>query len=551
MQTDLSVVVTTYNRCDLLRTCLASLERQTAEGHFEVVLVVDGATDGTEEMLAALDTSFPLTVVAQPRAGQSAARNAGAARAAGRVLLFLDDDEVADAGLVAAHLELHRARKRVAGVGVIERRVPADADRLARMLAEDAAGRSEYLATAPLTYLDAYGGNSSVTREVFDEVGGYAVDLPRETDFEFGYRLHAAGISFVFLRDAVVAEYRTKDWRGILADVEARGRIAVELYRRHPPIIESLELGGFGTKSRGWVAARTLLMLLRIPPRLVAVPGFALPRRRARPWFRFTLNYGYWRGVKAAADPDLRKRSRRGTPILRYHAFAADGERASRYVLPGRRFERQLRFLERRGYNVIGLGEYLRLRSSYEFPSPKSIVITIDDGYVDNDTVARPILERHGMPATIFLITGSNGRHPHASDPALVERQVLALDAARRLAAGPIELGAHTRTHPDLTAVDPATAKDEIVGSKHDLEHVLGAAVEAFAYPDGAVDDRVRGIVAAAGFLGAVGVKSGHNRPATDSFDLRRLEVRGTDSLLRFALTLVVGEFRRLGSGRS
>jgi peptidoglycan/xylan/chitin deacetylase (PgdA/CDA1 family) len=121
---------------------------------------------------------------------------------------------------------------------------------------------------------------------------------------------------------------------------------------------------------------------------------------------------------------------------------------------------------------------------------------------------------------------------------------LLSVDEAKRLTDGGIELGAHTRTHPELTAVDAATAEDEIRGSKGDLERALGRPVEAFAYPNGAVDDRVRGLVERAGFLGAVGVKPGHNRPATDSFDLHRNEVRGTDSLLRFALMLVTGEIR-------
>jgi peptidoglycan/xylan/chitin deacetylase (PgdA/CDA1 family) len=545
---ELSVVVTTHNRRELLRGLLDSLALQTAPlESWEVVAVVDGSSDGTAEMLASLSTPYRLTVVEQRRGGQSAARNAGAARAAGRVLLFVDDDEVADPGLVAAHLEAHRSAERIAGVGVIERRVPSDADRLAKILAEDAAAHTEHLKTVHLTYLDAYGGNSSVTRDVFEEVGGYAADLPRETDFEFGYRLHAAGVQFVFLPNAIVSEYRVRPWSGILRDFERRGAIAIDLYHRHPPIIESMELGGHGARSRSWVAARTVLTALRIPPRLVAAPAFALPRRQARSWFRFSLNYSYWRGAKAAADPGLWQRSRRGTAILRYHAFALDGERPSRYVVSARRLDRQLAWLTRRGYHVLGLAEYLDHRREYRFPPAKSVVLTVDDGYVDNDTVAVPILAKHGLPATIFLITDSNGRHPHASDPALVDRPLLTVKDAASLTGGTIELGAHTRTHPDLTSLDTTTAEEEIAGSKRDLERALGRPVTAFAYPNGAVDPETRRLVEAAGFLCAVGVKPGHNRPATDLFDLRRIEVRGTDSLLRFVLMLVVGEIRFRG----
>jgi glycosyltransferase involved in cell wall biosynthesis len=243
MVPELSVVVTTHNRRQLLRTCLQSLARQTAAGEFEVVVVVDGSSDGTEQMLASLETPFPLTIVTQAQAGQSAARNAGAARARGRVLLFIDDDEEASPALVAAHLAAHRAQARIAAFGVIERRVPQNADRLARLRAEDARAHNKDLAKRPLTYLECYGGNSSVLRSTFDEVGGYAVDLPRETDFEFAYRLHEIGVAFIFLPDAAVAEYRTRTWRQTLADVERRGRISIDLYRRHPPIVSTMELG--------------------------------------------------------------------------------------------------------------------------------------------------------------------------------------------------------------------------------------------------------------------------------------------------------------------
>ena len=542
---ELSVVVPTHDRRDLLVRLLESLGRQTTPpDRFEVVVVVDGSTDGTLEAVADLATPFRLTVVDQPQAGQSAARNAGAARATGHVLLFVDDDEEADPGLVAAHLEAHRDRRRIAGVGVIERRVPVDADRVARLLAESAAAHTARLAKTTLTYLDAYGGNLSVPRSVFEEIGGYAEDLPRENDFEFAYRLHQARVEFAFLPGAIVTEYRERPWRGILRDIERRGQIAVELYRRHPPIIATMELGGYGWQSRGRVIGRTLLQALRAPPSVAALPAFALPAESALAWLRLVLDYCYWRGVEAAADAELWKRSRRGTTVLRYHAFGGPDEPPSRYVVPAARFNRQLSWLRRRGYNVISLTEYVEHRRAHRFPPAKSVVITMDDGYTDNDTLARPILERHGFSATIFMITGGAGRHA-ASDPALVDRPLLGLDRVRELVGGSIDVGAHTRSHPDLTAIDPPAAEAEVSGSKHDLERALGRPVGLFAYPQGAVDDRVRGIVAGAGFRAACGVKPGHNKPATDLFDLRRIEVRGTDSRLRFAAMVVVGEFRR------
>ena len=192
---ELTVVITTRNRSALLRQCLESLDSQTApDAEFEVIVVDDGSSDGTQQMLATLKTRFRLTVVKQPPTGSSAGRNAGAARASGRLLLFLDDDEIADPGLVAAHFEAHRSHGgRSVVIGAIGRRVPEGADRYARLAVESASWHIEQLERRPVTFWDCFGGNCSFERSSFEAVGGFAPDLPRENDTELAYRLHAAG----------------------------------------------------------------------------------------------------------------------------------------------------------------------------------------------------------------------------------------------------------------------------------------------------------------------------------------------------------------------
>src|SRR5947209_498379 len=104
-----SVIVPTYNRRTRLGRLLAALDRQHRSGvRFEVVIAVDGATDGTAEMLAGLRPSFPLEVIKLAQGGPAAARNAAIAAATGEVLLFLDDDVVPQDGLFERHLAVHR-----------------------------------------------------------------------------------------------------------------------------------------------------------------------------------------------------------------------------------------------------------------------------------------------------------------------------------------------------------------------------------------------------------------------------------------------------------
>jgi glycosyltransferase involved in cell wall biosynthesis len=302
MPPELSVIVPSHNRRELLRACLESFERQTAPpGMFEVIVVLDGSTDGTAEVLSSFAPSFPLTVLTQPRAGASAARNAGAVEARGRVLLFIDDDMIASPSLVDAHLMVHRTQEGIAGIGVIETRIPADADRFAQLRAEAWRAHYEHLLVRRLSYLDCYSGNCSVFHSMFDEVGRFTTDLPVLNDFEFAYRLDAAGVRFVFVPDAVVTEEQREGWQEIVADRELRGQISVKLCRRDPAIVRQTELGGNDQLRGFWVPLRALCLALRVPSRLLARLGFLLPRRSwSRKWFAFVFSYSYWRGVVRA-----------------------------------------------------------------------------------------------------------------------------------------------------------------------------------------------------------------------------------------------------------
>jgi peptidoglycan/xylan/chitin deacetylase (PgdA/CDA1 family)/GT2 family glycosyltransferase len=545
---ELTVVVTTRNRSELLRLCLDSLDRQTAPPEtYEVVVVVDGSTDGTMEMLRRREPRCALTVLEQPRAGASAGRNAGAARARGRFLLFVDDDEVADPGLVSAHLEARRDRSETVVIGAIARRVPERADRYARLGVTDATWQIEQLESRPPTYWDCFGGNCSVARDAFLAVGGYAVDLKRETDTELAFRLHAAGHGFVFARSAVVTEYRTRRWKGIIDDAEDRGRIAVDLYRRHPEMLPQMPLGGHGELSRPRLrrAFENVALAFRLPPVLLGALGFALPRHGwTKAWFAFVRSHAYWSGVRTASDRELWRRARSATLILGYHAFGADGEQPSRFVVPASRFAHQLSWLERRRYNVITLGEYVSYRKNYRLPPPKTVVITIDDGYVDTATVAGPLLERHGVRATLFAVASLPSGKAVTSDPALARRALLDPSALPGL-SGTFEIGSHTETHPRLTGLPPGEAASEIISSKRALESALGKPVSLFAYPFGAANGEVRRLVEEAGYVAARGTRPGRNRPATPTFDLRWLEICGTYTLPRFVATLLLGDLRR------
>lgn len=141
----------------------------------------------------------------------------------------------------------------------------------------------------------------------------------------------------------------------------------------------------------------------------------------------------------------------------------------------------------------------------------RAVVVTFDDAWADNYTNALGHLVEHQIPATLFVpsrLLGSPGR--------LSRAQLL------EMAAAGVSIGAHSRTHADLTACSDAELEWEARGSREDLEDLLGAPCTRFAYPIGRLDARVRAAVAAAGFRTAVTTVRGWARANTDPLRVAR-----------------------------
>jgi GT2 family glycosyltransferase len=263
----LSIVIPTHNRAEQLRHNLLAMTRQTAApATYEIVVVADGCTDATAATVAALEPLLPcrLTVLEQPSSGAAAARNLGAATASAAVLLFLDDDMEPAPGLVAAHLAAHRNRPRTVVIGRFS--TPADPD--AALLSRDARRWWADCAAARsrpdhrFTFVDVCSGNLSISRELFDEVGGFdprfGSDMSGE-DFEIGIRLARAGAHFASAIDAVSVHHDRPTRRRALARAGQEGRGQAVLTRRHPELFWQ-----FTIRHLGRVGERRLLEPLSI-----------------------------------------------------------------------------------------------------------------------------------------------------------------------------------------------------------------------------------------------------------------------------------------------
>jgi peptidoglycan/xylan/chitin deacetylase (PgdA/CDA1 family) len=169
------------------------------------------------------------------------------------------------------------------------------------------------------------------------------------------------------------------------------------------------------------------------------------------------------------------------------------------------------------------------------------VAITIDDGYRDSLDVALPVLRRHRQTATIFLVSGLLGRRNDWHGESTEDRALLSLEEVRSMRAGGIEVGAHSRTHPSLPDLADEAVREEIGGSREDLQASLGAAVRTFAYPYGRHDARAVAAAAEAGFTGAATTYARHAMRGEDPLLIPRIEIEGTDSTRRFLRKLWLG----------
>ncbi|HYM70627.1 MAG TPA: polysaccharide deacetylase family protein [bacterium] len=254
------------------------------------------------------------------------------------------------------------------------------------------------------------------------------------------------------------------------------------------------------------------------------------------------------------------------------------------------RFRGQMELLARH-YRVVPLDE---LVASFEHHrrGPSLVAVTFDDGYADNYLHAFPVLQRVGIPATVFLATGTVGtgaafwwdrlawhlsRHagdrlslpPSLDGPdtvlespeqlprvfdalhtrlrtlhgptrnALLDAIVgdaapgssrpLTWDEVRRMSAAGMTFGAHSVSHPSLVAISDAELRSEIERSRDEVLARVGVVATSFSYPFGYVDDRAANAVKAAGFRAAVTVRAACCDTASSRYLLPRLAIRDLD----------------------
>jgi glycosyltransferase involved in cell wall biosynthesis/peptidoglycan/xylan/chitin deacetylase (PgdA/CDA1 family) len=554
----ISVVIPTFNRRDILtRTLPAVLAQDFLPEECEVVVVVDGSTDGTVDVLQGFKPTVEFRILQQPRRGPAAARNAGLKAARGEWVLFLDDDILCGPELLKHHLAAHTGHDSLLVHGPIFV-APESPDSLiaesTRFWYEGYYGRvmaEKRLRLPAETYLIS---NSSARRALFLGSGGFDERIPSKEDSELGIRLWKMGIPFRYIPEAVTYEIFVKSSGDFLRrDVRMWGRAEVFICRKHPEYRGYSQLTGLGAGTPWKRFLRQVALRLPVSPeRILTVPVRIAERCRRIPTIHSTgirlLQVGHSVGLlrgaleEAGSWEKLRGEFGQRLSALLYHRIGPPqpGTHPALTVSP-EQFESEVRWLARHGYVGIRPSDWLAWRREGKELPPKPILLTFDDAYADTAEFAFPILKRYGFSAGVFVVTSQVGG-TNAWDVAKGSGmlRLMTAEQVRYWAAQGIEFGAHSRTHPDLTTLGERELADEVAGSGQDLSAILGTRAVSFAYPYGTCNEAVRRC-AEASFDLAFTCEEGLNILGTDPHLLRRTNISPREGMTGFRLRTRLG----------
>lgn len=211
-------------------------------------------------------------------------------------------------------------------------------------------------------------------------------------------------------------------------------------------------------------------------------------------------------------------------PIIYYHRIAKDINDAGKHgiFVTEKQFEDHLSYLKREGYKTITFEEALQIKK--ECTPGKFVIITFDDGYEDNYTLAFPLLKKYGFTALIFLVAKHeyNIWDAKSNEPKL---RMMNQEQILEMMKSGIEFGSHTLTHADLSKVPYAEARRELIESKIKLEEKSGSVIFTFAFPYGNCNEAVKVLVREAGYKFAFATDKAPLGLHEDLFQIRRIGI--------------------------
>jgi glycosyltransferase involved in cell wall biosynthesis len=248
----LSIVIPTFNRASTLARTIDRIESQTVSSeNYEVIVVDNASTDDTRLVLEAKSGKYSnLKVLFQPKPGAAATRNAGLREAVGDIVLFIDNDIIADPDLIEKHLEYHGRSSRLGVIGNVITPWYDSVDPFLRYLRHRGIYNPYTITSGPIDFSYYHTGNVSTPRLLLLETGGFNEDffLYGMEDIELGYRLEKLGTQMINGEQARATHDYFPTYEEFIDRCEQAGYSLGKLIELHPDLQKRFVENGRGTK---------------------------------------------------------------------------------------------------------------------------------------------------------------------------------------------------------------------------------------------------------------------------------------------------------------
>jgi len=205
-------------------------------------------------------------------------------------------------------------------------------------------------------------------------------------------------------------------------------------------------------------------------------------------------------------------------PILNFHhidqAPAGIDKITQSYYVEPQEFEQIITNLLEAGYKTVFVSEMVNMLENMEKPPEYVMAMTFDDGNHNFYTNAWPILQKHGIKSSVYIMTGVGGDN-YLND-----------DQIKELAdSGLVEIGSHTIYHPKLTKIPKDERLKELEISKDELGELLGQEINIICYPYGLYNQDVKDLAKAVGYKAGLTFDQDAWQDPLDLMELRRISV--------------------------
>ncbi|MBN2410730.1 glycosyltransferase [candidate division KSB1 bacterium] len=239
---ELSVIIPSRNRCDVLeKTLLALEEQQCAADLFQVIIIDDNSSDNTFNLVNDFIRRGNINLQYFKAEGKSAgnARNLGLTQSIGDIILFLDADTIPDKDVISKHLQFHRHFNRpVCVLGDVKMASELANKSQARLW--DTKLYSGRHKTLKLNWWQYRTANSSLKWSVVNSAGGFNNDLVAAEDTELAYRLYKLGLEFYYINEIVVTHYHPMDLNEFVEKGVLYGKAVGYWYHKEPELRRQL-----------------------------------------------------------------------------------------------------------------------------------------------------------------------------------------------------------------------------------------------------------------------------------------------------------------------